>query len=86
MKLTTTDVEHVASLARLNLSAEQIKTFRGELASVLEYVGQLNEVDTTDIGPINQINRLVNITRNDTEIPSQQLSLKDGHFAVSRVI
>lgn len=95
-KLLTNEVEHIASLAHLDLSTQQIEKFQEELSSVLEYVEQLNEVDTSGIEPSLQINGLENITREDSEIPSQQLSQDEalsnaqnqdkGFFKVKRIL
>jgi aspartyl-tRNA(Asn)/glutamyl-tRNA(Gln) amidotransferase subunit C len=49
MKITRTEVEHVASLARLALSEEELTTFTGQMDAILAYVDKLNEIDTTGI-------------------------------------
>lgn len=49
MSLTLSEVEHIAKLARLNLSAEEKSRYREQLSSILDYVAMLQEVDTTEI-------------------------------------
>lgn len=65
MKLDLKQVEHIALLARLELTAEEKEKFAKELTMILDYVEKLSEVDTTGIDPIAQITGLVNITRED---------------------
>ena len=45
------DVEHVAALARLGLTDEEIDLMQGQLNRILEAVGQLQAVDTSSVGP-----------------------------------
>ncbi len=49
MKITRTEVEKVANLARLNLSEEELSTMTGQLDTILSYVAKLDELDTRDV-------------------------------------
>jgi aspartyl-tRNA(Asn)/glutamyl-tRNA(Gln) amidotransferase subunit C len=49
MSLTITEVEHIANLARLELSAEEIARYREQLSAILEYAIRLQSVDTSQI-------------------------------------
>lgn len=69
-KLTKTEVRHVAQLARLGLTEKGVKKFQRQLSAILDYVDQLNEVDTTSIEPISQVTGLENVTREDATRPS----------------
>lgn len=69
--LSSDDVRHIAKLARLNLSDEEVKKFTRELSSILEYVDQLKEVDTKDVIPTAQVTGLHNSFRADEVKPSQ---------------
>jgi aspartyl-tRNA(Asn)/glutamyl-tRNA(Gln) amidotransferase subunit C len=60
-KLTVKEVEHIAKLSRLDLSEAEKEKFANQLSGVLEYVEQLNEVDTKDIEPTAQVTGLSNI-------------------------
>lgn len=49
MQLTNEQVKHIADLACLELSEEEIDVYKGQLSSVLGYINQLSEVDTVNI-------------------------------------
>jgi aspartyl-tRNA(Asn)/glutamyl-tRNA(Gln) amidotransferase subunit C len=51
MPLTIAEVEHIAALARLDLSEEEKARFRGQLSAILDYFAQLQDLDTGDIPP-----------------------------------
>ncbi|MGH9795762.1 MAG: Asp-tRNA(Asn)/Glu-tRNA(Gln) amidotransferase subunit GatC [Candidatus Acidiferrales bacterium] len=52
MKITREDVLRVAELAHLELNAAEVETYRGQLDSILEYVGKLNQLDTANVEPM----------------------------------
>lgn len=64
------DVTHVAKLANLPLSDEEKKKFEKQLSSILEYVEQLDKVDTKNVEPTSQVTGLENVTREDIVKPS----------------
>jgi len=49
--LTQAQVEHIAALARLELTPEEKASFHQQLSAILDYFAQLQEVDTSDISP-----------------------------------
>ncbi|MCH8340116.1 MAG: Asp-tRNA(Asn)/Glu-tRNA(Gln) amidotransferase subunit GatC [Chloroflexi bacterium] len=51
MALTHEEVRAIAHLARLQLTAEEVERFAGQLSDVLDYAARLNEVDTSEISP-----------------------------------
>lgn len=51
MALTREDVQHIAQLARLTLTDEDLERYRVQLSSILEHVARLQELDTTDVPP-----------------------------------
>ena len=63
--LTKKDIQHIADLARLELSEEELELYGGQLSAVLEYINQLQEVDTTDVEPTAQVTGLENVWRED---------------------
>lgn len=65
MPLTKQDVEHIASLARLELTEEEKEKFTKELSSILDYFEQLKEVDTEKVEPTYQVTGLENVMRKD---------------------
>lgn len=71
--LTPVEVKHIAKLAKLNLSEEEINKYAKQLSSILEYAEILQEVPTENIKPLAQITGIQNIKRTDTAIP-QNLS------------
>ena len=58
-------VRKVANLARLQLTEAEQQQFTGQLNRILEYVQQLDELDTTDIAPTTRAIEVSNITRPD---------------------
>ncbi|MDP3888782.1 MAG: Asp-tRNA(Asn)/Glu-tRNA(Gln) amidotransferase subunit GatC [bacterium] len=64
-KLTTQQVEHVAKLANLTLTKDEVKTFQKQLSEVLGYVEILSEVDTSKVEPTSQVTGMENVLRDD---------------------
>ena len=65
--LTVDQVRHIAKLARLGLTEEEIGKFAGQLDNILTYVAKLNEVDTSDVAATSQVTGLQNVLREDKE-------------------
>jgi aspartyl-tRNA(Asn)/glutamyl-tRNA(Gln) amidotransferase subunit C len=65
MKITVEDVKHIARLSRLSMSDSEIEIFSGQLSSIIEYVEQLNSLDTGNIEPISHLIPLKNVMRDD---------------------
>lgn len=55
MKISREDVLRVAELAYLDLSEEELETYRAQIDEILEYVGKLNELDTAKVPPMAQV-------------------------------
>ena len=70
--ITVKDVEHVAKLARLELTEDEKVLYTKQLGDVLKYVDQMNEVDTSNVKPMTQVIDFVNVTRED--VPVQEIS------------
>jgi aspartyl-tRNA(Asn)/glutamyl-tRNA(Gln) amidotransferase subunit C len=64
--ISENDVEHVARLARLALSAEEKHLFTEQLRAILTYMEQLKEVPTEAVEPTAHVLDLVNVLREDT--------------------
>ncbi len=97
MKITEKDVRYVAELAHLDLSPEEQAQFLSQLDSILEFVGQLNELDTSGVEPMAQVlaPQPENVTlREDVVCPSlaADVALSNapeqgaGQFKVPKVI
>lgn len=94
MKISADEVSHVAKLARLNLSAEEVDTMAGQLDRILSYVAKLDELDTQGIEPTTHVLSLHNAFREDqvSESLQQETALANAPqqngeaFIVPRVI
>ncbi len=65
MPVTIHDVEHVAHLARLSFTEEEKVRLTTQLNSILEYMDELNGVDTSDVEPLSHVIELQNVFRRD---------------------
>jgi aspartyl-tRNA(Asn)/glutamyl-tRNA(Gln) amidotransferase subunit C len=63
-------VIHVAKLARLGMTEEEIETFRNQLSVILENIAILQEVDVSGVSPTAHASRLNTIMRQDVPQPS----------------
>jgi aspartyl-tRNA(Asn)/glutamyl-tRNA(Gln) amidotransferase subunit C len=71
MKLTSEEVKHIAKLARLKLTHEEVEKFGQQLSGILSNAKTLEEVDTSKVEPIAQITGLKNVTFEDKEQPCE---------------
>lgn len=60
-------IEHVAKLARIELTEKEKEKFTKELSSILDYIEQLNKVDTSKVKGISQVTGLENVVRDDEQ-------------------
>lgn len=65
MKISRKEVQHVATLARLDLAEEEQERLTTELDSILGHMEKLNELDTTNIEPLAHVIDVVNAFRED---------------------
>jgi aspartyl-tRNA(Asn)/glutamyl-tRNA(Gln) amidotransferase subunit C len=70
MALTIAEVEHVAHLARLRLSAEELEKLRTDLSAILDHIDLLMEVDVSAVAPTAQVADLFNVMREDETRPA----------------
>jgi len=94
MKIDPETVEHVAELAKLTLDSNEKKELAGQLARIVEFVAQLDEVDISNVPPTKHVIDLSNVERPDETRDS--LSQEDalagapsadaGHFVVPEVL
>ena len=73
MSLTLEEVKHIAHLARLELSAEELELYRQQLSSILEHVARLGELDTSDVQPLSSVLAEQSVLRADE--PGEALPL-----------
>jgi aspartyl-tRNA(Asn)/glutamyl-tRNA(Gln) amidotransferase subunit C len=64
------DVQHVARLARLHLTHDEVVRMTSELAKILNHVGKIAELDLGQIPPTAHVLELTNVTRPDRVRPS----------------
>ena len=91
--ITIKDVEHVAKLARLELTEDEKELYTKQLGDVLKYVDQMNEVDTSNVKPMTQVIDFVNVMREDVvsydntkeELMSNAPEEENGFFKVPKI-
>jgi aspartyl-tRNA(Asn)/glutamyl-tRNA(Gln) amidotransferase subunit C len=69
-RISLEDVDHVARLARLELSAADKGRMRSELDGILSYIDKLRALDTRDVEPTSHAVPVTNVMRDDVERPS----------------
>ncbi|HVE12947.1 MAG TPA: Asp-tRNA(Asn)/Glu-tRNA(Gln) amidotransferase subunit GatC [Elusimicrobiota bacterium] len=69
MEITEEDVRRIARLARLTLSPEEIRTYRGQLVRILEHMEELKRLDTARVEPTAHALGLKNVLREDEARP-----------------
>ncbi|MBI3485663.1 Asp-tRNA(Asn)/Glu-tRNA(Gln) amidotransferase subunit GatC [Candidatus Daviesbacteria bacterium] len=80
MKLTDIQVKHVAKLANLPLSSEELKKYGEQLSKILDYIEQLNKIDTSKVNPTFNVVDKKNVWDEDIVKPSlsQEQALQNG--------
>ena len=77
MKVTEKDVAYVADLANLELTAQERQRMLKDLNSILDYIGRLNELDTSDVPPMAQISARFGQSAGETNNGSGQFWRED---------
>ncbi|MEB3349637.1 MAG: Asp-tRNA(Asn)/Glu-tRNA(Gln) amidotransferase subunit GatC [Cyanobacteriota bacterium] len=93
-RISTDDVRKVAALARLDLPEARLAVMTSQLETILDYVSQLEQVDTTGVLPTTRAVEVVNVTREDgvkpTPVRDDLLNLapqREGdYFRVPRIL
>ena len=95
MSINLQEIEHIAELARLRLSTEEKERFGLQFESILAYISQLQELETTKIEPTAQVSGLLDIWRSDEAKPWDQAEVEaalkqgereGGYIKVKRVL
>ena len=94
MALSTDEVRHVARLARIALSEEEVVRMQAQLSSILDHFEVLSEIDTDEVPPTAQSFELTNVERADEagDTVSREAALEsaprreDGYFRVRAVL
>ena len=94
MTLTIAEVEHIAELARLELSQAEKERYREQLSAILDYAARLQALDTADIPPTSSVLPARSVLRPDVARPGltrEELlrnapDAADGQFRVPPVL
>ena len=98
MPITEADIEKIAQLAHLEITAEERKLFAPQISEIVSYVEQLNEIDTSNVEPalggLTPEGEATDSARNDEVAASlgQKTALSEapdgasGHFRVPKVL
>lgn len=70
--ITKEEVQHIAKLARIQLSPEEVEKFQKELGEVLDYFEILREVDVSSVQPMTHSVPLQNVKRKDEAQPDSK--------------
>lgn len=76
MAITREEVLHVARLARLELSEEEVTRFQEQLSAIIEAVSKVSELDLSDVPPTSHPLEIANAWADDD--PRESLSLEDA--------
>ena len=93
-RLTREDVAHVALLARLHLTEEELELFTGQLAQVLDHAADVASLDLAGVLPTAHAMAVTNVLRPDEprdcldrdEVLAQAPSVEDHRFRVPRIL
>lgn len=94
MPFTKDAVRHVAKLANLPLTGEEEEKYSGQLSKILDYIDQLNSIDTSNIEPTFNVSGQINIYHPDETIAglsqadalSNASKKESGMFVVKRIV
>lgn len=94
MAITANEVKHVASLAKLEFTDEELQKFTGQMDEIINMVEQLGEVDTTNVPVTSTVTEEVNVMREDVAVKGTDRTLlmknvpeeKDGLIKVPAII
>jgi aspartyl-tRNA(Asn)/glutamyl-tRNA(Gln) amidotransferase subunit C len=71
MDTSDKQIEHLAKLSDFSLSEKDSKSLGKDLESIINYISQLDELDTKDIEPTYQVFEMENVWRDDEIIPQE---------------
>jgi aspartyl-tRNA(Asn)/glutamyl-tRNA(Gln) amidotransferase subunit C len=94
LSLTEEEVRHIARLARVGLSDDEVPRFQSQLSEILDYFRRLQEVDTENVPPTAHTLAMHNVMRDDEPQPSidkeevlaNAPQREDDHFRVRAIL
>ncbi len=92
--ITREELQHVAEIARLNLTEKEIEQFLGQINDIISWFRELGEIDTKDVEPSFHPLETVNVTREDKvekcftkeETFSNADNAEEGYFKAPRIV
>ncbi len=94
--LTREEILHLAKLSNLKLTDEEIEKYRKQLEETVEFINNLNELDTNEVLPTSQTTNTMDVSYNDgdpnprgltqEEATSNAKNKKNGYFIVKRIL
>ncbi|HYF05818.1 MAG TPA: Asp-tRNA(Asn)/Glu-tRNA(Gln) amidotransferase subunit GatC [Patescibacteria group bacterium] len=92
--LTLDEVKKLGSLARIELSSEELEQMQKDLSAILDYVEELKSVDVSGLEVLSQVTGLVNVQRQDEpklcdfrdDIFANAPEMKDGYYKVKAIL
>ncbi|NTU71698.1 MAG: Asp-tRNA(Asn)/Glu-tRNA(Gln) amidotransferase subunit GatC [Coriobacteriia bacterium] len=93
MSLSESEVRHVAMLARLALTDDEVVSLQGDLNSILSHIDTIQQLDLASVAPTAHAIPVVNVTREDVVVPglSREMALmnapaeQDGAFLIPQI-
>ena len=76
MSVSLDEVRHLAALSEINLNDDELTSLTTDIDNIVDYINQLDELDTDNVEPTFQLTRLHNIWREDTiepQLPREKL-------------
>ncbi len=94
MSITKKEVEHVALLARLDLSEKEKEDYTNQLNSIIGYMNKINELDTENVEPTAHVLPIFNVMREDNakdsldrgEVLKNAPEKENGQFKVPKIV
>lgn len=93
-KIDESTVEHLANLARIELTDKEIKQFTKQVSSILDFFSELSELDTEDVNPTYHVLEINNVFRDDVvkdSLPREEIlanapKKEKGYFKAPKII
>ena len=95
MDIKREDILHLADLSNFSVSENEAKSLEKDLKSIIDYISQLNELDTSDVEPTYQVFEMENVWREDEKSPQEAnreallaltVEAKDNQIKVPKVL
>lgn len=94
MKITDETVDHIAHLARLDFKGEEKENIKADMENILDFVDQLNTIDTEGVEPLIFMTEAINVLRDDVSVETitQKEALKNApnhdsdYFKIAKVL